>query len=105
MEKHIGRELLDHENVHHKNGIRDDNDISNLELWTTHQPTGSRVIDKMAWCEKFLAEYGHTINWNAKVVGEVGFEPTRRMEQIYSLPQSTTLPLPQMNAYLAIDES
>lgn len=43
MESHLGRYLRTGENVHHRNGQRSDNRLSNLELWTTSQPSGQRV--------------------------------------------------------------
>ena len=58
MEAHIGRILFTHENVHHKNGVRDDNRIENLELWSTHQPAGQRIEDKVAFARGILALYG-----------------------------------------------
>jgi ribosomal protein S27AE len=89
MECRLGRPLFPHEDVHHKNGQRDDNDCCpdcppgtippriqknrlhcascgwtsmkppNLELWTRSQPRGQRVGDKIEWALGFLAEYGH----------------------------------------------
>lgn len=57
MEKHLGRKLLGHENVHHKDGDKLNNDISNLELWSKSQPAGQRVEDKLEWARKMLEEY------------------------------------------------
>lgn len=53
----IGRELLPHENVHHINGVRDDNRPENLELWSSSQPAGQRVADKLAWAREMIALY------------------------------------------------
>lgn len=57
MEFHLGRKLTAHENVHHINGLRSDNRITNLELWNTSQPPGQRIQDKVAWAKEILAQY------------------------------------------------
>src|SRR5208282_3261674 len=84
MEQRLGRGLFPLEEVHHRNGHRDDNDrcpvcpfsvappevrdgrlhctacdwesVSqpNLELWTISQPRGQRVDDKMEWVVGFV---------------------------------------------------
>lgn len=57
MERHLDRELLPTEEVHHKHGDRSDNRLEKLELWSTSQPPGQRVEDKVAWAIELLALY------------------------------------------------
>lgn len=57
MSDALGRALCPDESVHHRNGQRDDNRLSNLELWSRWQPVGQRVEDKVAYAKELLARY------------------------------------------------
>jgi predicted nucleic acid-binding Zn ribbon protein len=66
MEQLIRRSLLPTEEVHHRNGDRTDNTTDgplvdfrsgNLELWSTSQPKGQRVADKVEYAVELLRLY------------------------------------------------
>lgn len=58
MERALARPLHANERVHHKNGIRTDNRLSNLELWVVRvQPSGQRIQDRVQDALELLARY------------------------------------------------
>jgi hypothetical protein len=57
MAQVLGRPLRGDEVVHHRDGDRLNNDPSNLELWSTAQPKGQRVDDKLEFAYELLRRY------------------------------------------------
>lgn len=45
--------------------MRDDNRLRNLELWSTSQPSGQRVVDKIEFCIEFLHRHGYQVSESA----------------------------------------
>jgi len=57
MSQHLGRELYPEETVHHRDGNRQHNDLSNLELFSSRHGPGQRVVDKVAFAIDMLRLY------------------------------------------------
>lgn len=57
MARLLGRPLAPDESVHHRDGDRLRNDPANLELWSSAQPSGQRVEDKLAFAWTLLWRY------------------------------------------------
>jgi len=71
MAQHLGRPLLSTEQVHHRTGGRagrSNNDLSNLELWTTNHPKGLRMEDALAYAVEMVELYGEWLSAEQRAV-------------------------------------
>ena len=57
MANHLDRPLTRDERVHHKDGNKQNNALSNLELWSSTHPSGQRPADLVAFAWKVIAKY------------------------------------------------
>lgn len=57
MERKIGRRLTPEETVHHIDGVRSHNDMTNLELFSSRHGPGQRVTDKVTFAIEILSLY------------------------------------------------
>lgn len=91
MEQNIGRLLYENETVHHINGIRTDNRIENLELFSSRHGPGQRVIDKVQFAIDMLLlypEFARAAGYVLQPIAHVTDDYSRETRSATSSPDS-----------------
>lgn len=87
MSKRMGRPLRREESVHHKDGNKLNNELSNLELWSSKHLGGQRVVDKVQFAIEILTLY-------PEFARSAGYELHRIEHLSDPLESHSTLPQP-----------
>lgn len=84
MEGAIGRPPHPHETVHHKNGIRTDNRIENLVLFSGKHGKGQDIRDLADWAIQFLREHPSlAVERGIRVISLESQESTEVLEDLF----------------------
>lgn len=79
MEQHLGRELRPEETVHHKVKPTTNNELSNLELFSSRHGPGQRVDEQLDWAFQLFADYADFVAKRGFELRKIAVEPVERL--------------------------
>ena len=80
MEQHLGRALRPEETVHHKVKPATNNDLSNLELFSSRHGPGPRVDEQLDWAFQLFADYADLVAKRGFELSKIAVEPVERLD-------------------------